>query len=138
MAPQEDQMSTTTQTPTTTPTPAPADKPKGHSFSVVLRGEDDAALRIIAIIKATGSAVTYVQHTVKGTDGKNRNTRGATQQHATEAAARKAVEAIAVEAAKLGWVRSQRRSGFVARPDSFSANALPAPKAAKATSKKAR
>ena len=137
-------MTTTIQTPTTTaatttPATTATPKPKGHSFSMVLRGEEEGTfLRIVAVMRPNGTAQTFAVHTVKDAKGKNANTRGATQQHANEASARKAVEVLATEAAKLGWARSQRRSGFTARPDAFTAAALPAPKAAKATSKKAR
>jgi hypothetical protein len=76
--------------------------------------------------------MTFAVHSVKDAKGKNVNTRGATETHASAEGARERVEELVEQAVKAGWRRSERRSGFAPRPDAFTAAALPAPKAKKA------
>jgi hypothetical protein len=54
--------------------------------------------------------------------------RGASAEHSTYAQARKALDAHAVQATKDGWKRvASRAGGFAAKPDAFTAKALPKP-----------
>jgi hypothetical protein len=54
--------------------------------------------------------------------------RGASAEHSTYAQAKKTLDAHAVQAAKDGWKRiASRAGGFAAKPDAFTAKALPKP-----------
>jgi hypothetical protein len=91
---------------------------------VALHGEDGTFLRLIAVSRRIG-AQTFALTTTKLPDGKKKNERGMTAQHPSLDAAKAAVEKLAVEAAKLGWSKAERRAGYTARPDAF--DKLPAP-----------
>jgi hypothetical protein len=106
------------------------------SYSVTLRGADGATLQLVALRKADGTASSYAIHSTKAASGKRNSERGATQQHASFDAARAAVEKVATEAAKRGWVRKPRTAGFAAKPDAFSLANLPAAGAEKTSTKK--
>jgi hypothetical protein len=101
-----------------------------RSFSTTLHGADGATLRIMALKRADGSAITFAVHTVK--DGKKRkNTRGATEQHPSLDKAKVAMEKLAATALKAGWVKKERAGGFARKPDAFTSSSLPAAKASK-------
>lgn len=95
--------------------------PKSATITLTASG---ATMSIVAERKGDG-ARTYVITT--GADKKS--ARGLTESHATFEAAKKRTEKLATDAAKLGWERKQKRQGFVARPDAFTA--IPAPPKAK-------
>lgn len=112
------------------PVPAVDAKKPRRTFSVNLRGAENAALRITMKLKRDGTAVTYAVHSTK--DGKKRsNTRGATEHHATAEAAKAAQEKLVMQALKLGWARKERSGGFQAKPDAFDLAHLPVPKSKK-------
>jgi hypothetical protein len=127
---EEDSMTTTAAA--TEPTTAAPKPPR--SSSTTLKG-DGGTLRVLIVFNKKGGAKTFVLHTTKGADGKNVNQRGATTEHPTVAAARAAADKLVEQAVKLGWQRSERKAGFTARPDAFTAAALPVP-GKKVTSKK--
>ena len=78
-------------------------------------------MRIVALRRADGSAVTFVT-TTTGT-GKDRKTvRGMTEQHDDFDAARTAMRALVAKATAMGWKAGER--GFKAKADAFAA--LPA------------
>jgi hypothetical protein len=106
---------------------APAAGPKApRSYSTLLHGADGATLRIMALRRADGSAITFAIHGVK--DGKKRkNTRGASETHPNLDRAKVAMEKLAATAIKAGWVKKERAGGFARKPDAFDAAHLPAP-----------
>jgi len=94
--------------------------------TITLRAAD-ATLRVVAMRKADGKAVTFV--TTQAADKKA--TRGMTEQHASMEAATAHLTTLAGKAEKLGWKRSTRKS-FNAKPDAFATlPAAPKPAAAK-------
>jgi hypothetical protein len=97
------------------------------TYSVTLHGTEGATLRITATFRRDGTGVTWAAHTTKAANGKRHSERGATQQHATADAARAAVDKLAEESVKRGWVRKTAQGGFRAKPDAFDVNSLPAP-----------
>ena len=79
-------------------------------------------MRIVALRRADGSAVTFVT-TTTGT-GKDRKTvRGMTETHDDFDAARTALRGLVAKATAMGWKTGER--GYKAKPDAFSA--LPKP-----------
>ena len=114
---------TTIETPDKTPRPKDA-TPK--SFGTRLTSEAGEQL-LVRAHKTKAGWRSEVRHKV----GKV-TTRGATQQHPTMEAARKAVETLAATAEKAGWVRKAARS-FARMPDAFDAAHLPRPTLAKLT-----
>ena len=115
----------------TTKTGPAADTKEPHTLAVTLLGEAGKVLRVTASRRRDGWN-TFAVERKKGSDGKKTSERGATAKHADLATARVA------EVVKRGWIRSERRGGFAARPDSFSLATLPYAKAepAKPTPKK--
>jgi hypothetical protein len=89
------------------------------SFGITLVSASGELLRLRAHRVKTGW-ITDVTHRV----GK-KNTRGATQHHATPEAARTAIEAVATRAAKAGWERRETR--IVRKEDAFDLAHLPTP-----------
>ena len=76
-------------------------------------------MRIVALRRADGSAVTFV--TTTGPDKKT--VRGMTEQHDDFDAARTALRGLVAKATAMGWKAGER--GYRAKPDAFSA--LPKP-----------
>jgi hypothetical protein len=120
----------TATTPQTTNAAAPTPKAP-RSQSVSLRGPDGAILRVTAIYRRDGTAVTYVVVTTIDAKKKRTNTRGASETHATVAAAQAGIEKLVKLAMAKGWQRKERASGFRAAPDAFTVGNLPAAKASK-------
>jgi hypothetical protein len=123
-------MNTTTVETDATPVAAVPKMPRSFSISLVAV-DGGSMLRMTAILKKDGSAITFVVHTTKATNGKLQNTRGATEKHATLDAARTAIDKLVLDAVKLGWSMRKGRGGFKAKPDAFDAKHLPAPKTSK-------
>lgn len=111
--------------------PAPPKKartgvPKSTGFS--LNDAQGNQMRIVAVAKKDGTATTYVVHRVLDADKKVQSvTRGATQVHASLDVARSIAEKLKEKAVAAGWLAKQSRVGK-AKPDAFTADALPAPK----------
>jgi hypothetical protein len=104
----------------------PAAPKAPRSYSTLLHGADGATLRIMALRRSDGSAITFAVHGVK--DGKKRkNTRGASETHPSLDRAKVAMEKLAATAVKAGWVKKERAGGFARKPDAFTATSLPAP-----------
>jgi hypothetical protein len=75
----------------------------------------------------TSAATRYREKAVKGK--KRSGERGATQEHATLAAAKAAVEKLATAFVKNGWTRPERRAfGFARKPDAFGPGNVPNPR----------
>jgi hypothetical protein len=96
-----------------------------RSFSVSLHDAAGAMMRITAIRRADGSAVTYAVHTTKAADGKRHNDRGVTEKHASMELAKVAVEKLSAAFVKLNWVRKVAVRGYTAKPDAFDISHLP-------------
>jgi hypothetical protein len=103
-----------------------------RTMTVTLVGEGGKVLRVTASRRRDGWS-TFAVERRKASDGKKTSERGATERHADLAAARVAMDRIVAEAAKRGWVRSERRGGFAPRPDAFSLATLPYAKATTTT-----
>ena len=118
---------------TSTPTPTPSEASKAQpasakvqkTISSVLTDASGNQLRINGTRRANGGYSTSVSYYEKGKDGKLKySQRGASEQHADEDTARKAIKAITDTAAKQGW--SQKRpGGFAGKADSFNLKTLP-------------
>lgn len=124
----------------TSPNPAPKPRTAAvapelqKTFGVTLTDANKNQLRVNANKLKTGQYNTFVQHILRGADGKVAETkRGASQTHADYNAARKAVDKLVESAETQGWVRRKGGFGGVVRKDEFTADALP--KAAKAAKK---
>ena len=76
-------------------------------------------MRIVALRRADGSAVTFVTTQA----GKDKPVRGMTEQHADFDSARTAMRGLVAKATAMGLKTGER--GFKAKPDAFSA--LPKP-----------
>ena len=76
-------------------------------------------MRIVALRRADGSAVTFVTTQA----GKDKPVRGMTEQHTDFDAARTAMRGLVAKATAMGWKAGER--GYKAKPDAFSA--LPKP-----------
>jgi hypothetical protein len=113
-----------TQVATEAAVTVPTKKPR-KTFSFRLDGENGATLRLVLKHRKDGQYSTHAVHSVK--EGKKRkHTRGATERHATLEGANVTMEKLTTAALKAGWVRRERKSGFVAVPDAFDAKSLPA------------
>ena len=64
----------------------------------------------------------------EGSGKQAKRSRGASAIHTDEKAGRAAVVKLITAAKKQGWKDAPVRGGFAAKPDAFSATALPAPK----------
>lgn len=107
---------------TTVNTESKTKLPKSASITLTAPG---ATMSIVAERQGDG-AKTYVL--TADENGKNTK-RGVSSTHESFEAAKAATEKMAKTAEKLGWVRKQKRQGFVARPDAFTT--IPAPPKAK-------
>jgi hypothetical protein len=98
-----------------------------RTYNVRLDGRDSATLHVRAILTKTGArSEAFYRAEMKG-----KPTRGASAEHATIEQAKAAVDALVLEAVKLGWKERITRA-FARRADQFDAAHLPAPgKAAK-------
>jgi hypothetical protein len=76
-------------------------------------------MRIVALRRADGSAVTFVTTTT----GKDKPVGGMTETHADFDEARTAMRGLVAKATAMGWKAGE--SGYKAKPDAFSA--LPKP-----------
>lgn len=122
----------TTQETTTTPAPAAPKAPSSYSIRLVAGTSEMLLLAYKTSAGFTSSVTVYTSPAVKGQ--RRAGQRGATATHPTLAAAKAALEKLAVEAVKKGWQRPEKKSlgGFVRKADAFDAAHIPAPaKAAK-------
>lgn len=110
----------TTMTENTDTTKTTRPRPEGpRSFGIRMRSGDET-LHLRGYKKKDGWRSEARHKAGKVTK------RGATADHPTIEAARKAVEALAATAERAGWVRKAARS-FARMPDAFSAANLPTP-----------
>jgi hypothetical protein len=84
-------------------------------------------LRFSGVQRKSGKFTCKGQLITKGADGKKERVPGASSQHDDLAAAQAYIDKAATAAEKLGWKR--KSGGFTAKPDAFSLESLPKPKA---------
>jgi len=124
---------TETKTPAPTKTPSAAvEKKPIKTFGKILSDGKTERLRLLAVVRPDGSAISYITHQIIGPENKvTKSTRGATQEHPNLEAAKKAVLAGIEKAKAKGWTAGRPGGGFRAQPDAFDFNTLPAAGGAK-------
>ena len=101
-----------------------------RSWAVQL--EDAAGARLVARLekRKDGRWRTGAVHVV-GTGKSKKVARGASAEHADEAPAKEAPAKLVAAAEKAGGKRCEPRGGFASKPDVFTLETLPKPKARK-------
>lgn len=117
------------EAPAKTRKPRDPNAPAKSFVRTVTSGKDSLTFR--ADIRKNGSVKSHVIH--RTTDGKTVTTkRGATVEYADLSAAKAAFDEGVKAAIKQGWQEPKLGGGgYVAKPDAFTLNSLPAPKNAK-------
>jgi hypothetical protein len=109
---------------------------ESKSYSIRLAGATGEEQMVLRAVRTGSGWRTKAVHSVpdgktklaSGKVRKRKYERGATASHTTFEAAKAAIEKLAQAAVKAGWTRTERKAvGFVAKPDAFTADALPKP-----------